>query len=316
MLSLYSLLILMVVTSCDKTEYFDIEQYEKMIYIVSGTNNVDEEEFSYSKEENVRYVSFSTSGSKPVEEDVHIELETDTELLPKFNKYTFDEDEEKFAKVLNPDFYRIESYKLTLKKGENTGLLPVYIKSEVLAGLSPDSIFMIPLSIKSVSAYKIQEDKRNVLMRIRTRNEFATTGKTTYYSLKGYRLDTVGTTYNNVLLTSTSKVMVPLSNNEVRIFIANNNVDTDKLTSINNNALRLKISEDGKVIIERYARENKLLEVQQLSSPLDEPNFPYLNIYDKERKRFMLYYRYRTRASDSEDWGRWYYLQEDLRRLE
>lgn len=315
---LSGMLILLTLVSCNKEEFFDKELYQKMIYIVSGQYNVDAEEFSFEEKESVRNISFSSSGSEDIDQDIIIDVKPDDVLLPIYNKANFDQDEQKFAKILNPAYYKLGSNQVILKKGEPNVSLPVFMTASQMEKLSPDSIYFIPLKISNVSHYTVNEKKKNVLFRVQTSNRYAQTKKKTFYSLKGYKIDTVGNTVNNVLMTSTSKQMLPLSKNEVRIYIGNTNLTAPTVPNIKRNALVLKINENNSVNIRAYEESEAGLMVQQLARPADEPDFVYLNTYvpTKDKERFLLYYRYKTYDTLSKQWSRWFYMKEDLRKLE
>ena len=63
-------------------------------------------------------------------------------------------------------------------------LLPIKIRPE---GLSPDSLYMIPLKLTGVSAYEINPKKSRVLYQIVLENDFASEKDNTLMSMRGTR---------------------------------------------------------------------------------------------------------------------------------
>ena len=117
------------------------------------------------REREYGYVSVCCGGTEHVKQDVTIELELDDQILAQYNKINFDIEESKFAKELKSDRYNIPTYRTVLKADseDNYALLPITVNPD---GLSPDSIYMIPLRIKSISNYEINPDKQQVLYQV------------------------------------------------------------------------------------------------------------------------------------------------------
>ena len=140
------LLTLTGITGCNEDEQFEGELYKKVIYLLSDDNKAFQSVHEFGKE-STGYVSVCCGGTEHVKQDVTIELEPDDQILAQYNKINFDIEESKFAKELKSDRYNIPTYRTVLKADseDNYALVPISVNPE---GLSPDSIYMIPLRIK------------------------------------------------------------------------------------------------------------------------------------------------------------------------
>ena len=64
-------------------EFFAVERYEKMIYIISDkSNNIFDAEYELTGEDiSMKTLPLAVSGSNPIDSDVHVMLEHDPEIL-------------------------------------------------------------------------------------------------------------------------------------------------------------------------------------------------------------------------------------------
>ena len=102
---------------------------------------------------------------------------------------------------------------VTLKAGspDTYNVMPIQVKPE---GLSPDSIYLIPLRIKSVSAYSVNPDKSQVLYQVQMKNLYARTDEATIYNAAG-KLQKEGESERDA---AASQTFHPLTKNSFRIF--------------------------------------------------------------------------------------------------
>lgn len=282
----------MGIFSCQNgDEYFAIERYEKMIYIVSDKdNNIFSAEYELTgTEESVKALPFAVSGSNPIDQDVHLTVEYDPDILQKYNETNFLDETNKYARELKASNYTMSTQSVEIKVGADPGYevgkLPISIKEEVLEKLSVDSTYFISFRLKEASPYPINESKKNVLYRIYKKNIYASQKKDTYYNGMGYIDDGYF---------STSKKVTPLAYNAIRAYVGAevfSNEDTEQM--ILNKAMRITVDADNKVTISPY-REESTLKVELLT-PSDNPDdnsYAYRNEYKPDEMRFYLYYRY------------------------
>lgn len=310
-IGLYLLLIGSISVSCNENEIFEKEQYKKVLYLLSNSDQVFTEAYSLNNEESVRYLSIGCGGSNLNEEEVKIELELDTVLLKKYNKSNFDIDTASFARLLPADRYKLDSMTVTFPAycKDSYVKVPITVRAE---GLSPDSTYFIPLAIKKVSKYEVNPEKFNVLYRVAIENDYAEQITPTYYQMKGTSLNET-TALTQVI--SGTKPIQPLTKNKIRVFVGAAVLQTSvsKVPDIRKNAIVVQVNADSTLTITPYGT----IDVQQLSAPA-------LNIYEdngKEDRRFLLYYRYRTLTTPATGttpavYSGWFTIKETLKRLE
>ncbi|WP_029905308.1 DUF1735 domain-containing protein [Prevotella sp. 10(H)] len=306
--------------ACDDYGQYEKEMYEKKIYIVSRAENVFSLVCEFDNLDSLHNISISCSGSNKIERDVTVTLEDDTILLPKYNFSNFDIDSTKYARTLSKWRYRFPSMTMTLKAGEEDvyGLLPFYIHPDNLLGLSPDSIYFIPLAIKSVSDYTVNAEKFNALVRIYLKNKYAETQELSYYTMKGF----YGSSPDENLVMNTNKAVSPISPNAIRMYMGTTSPAKPTPELIHKSTIKIEVNADRTVDITPYNPDAGTLEVEQLPIPSDNPDFLYTNIFEeipdkyvknKMNQRFLLYYRYRTMENGS--WSNWTYIREIISRI-
>lgn len=311
---------ILCMTACNEDAQFDKELYKKVVNVLSDEKQVFSVIHDLNKEESTGYISIGCGGTKHIETDVLVELEPDGEALAKYNKLSFDIDESRFARALEPQRYNIPDMTTVLKvdNEDNYATIPVHVRPE---GLSPDSIYLIPLRIKSVSAYEINPDKRTVLYRVLLKNDYAfqsplttytTVGMDVMYMEDGIEIDK----YNSFSLT---RPVVPLTKNSIRCFAGVHTYDLSKLMlgDIQKYAIRITINEDATLTVTPIGT----IQVEMLNS--DDSNF-YIESttsFDKIQK-FYLNYRYRVLkdgcdgSNGDADYDVWHDIEETMTKKE
>lgn len=272
-------------------EFFSVERYEKMIYIVSDKdNNIFTAEYELTgAEETDKTLPFAVSGSNPIEQDVHLTIEYDPDILLKYNESNYLDETNKYARELRTSDYALPMQSVEIKAGVDPGYevgkLPISIKEETLEKLSVDSTYFISFRLKEAGPYPINESKSNVLYRVYKKNAYASQKKDTYYNGMGYIDDGYF---------STSKKVNPLAYNAIRAYVGAevfSNDDTEQV--ILNKAMKITINADNKVTISPYKKESTLkVELLTPSDDPDENSYAYRNEYKPDEQRFYLYYRY------------------------
>jgi hypothetical protein len=323
-MKIFTKILLMIVlitgfSSCrDNYDRFNEELYEKYVYIVSrGAENVFDVVCRLDTTSGEHNVSVSVSGTNEIDKDVTVTFEKDTVLLAKYNYSRYELDSTKYAVELSDRIFNFPSLSLTLKPGniDVYGLLPFNIEPENLALLCPDSAYFIPLTIKSISEYEINENKRNALIRIYPKNRYAEMQTVTYYASKGVYGD--GTEPVDVSIIAPQIPVFPLKVNSIRTFVATQNPATANITVdiINRYSIEVTLTDSDSLIITPYRPEAGLLEIEQLPIPSDAAaGFQYTNHYvelpdayvpGKIDQRFFMHYRWRSREKDTDDWDTW-----------
>lgn len=238
MRSIYKLincfLLLFLFTSCDK-ELLDKEQYQKEIYLVGAYDRVWTTTVNYSDNETETYFTISSSGTLELDQDVHVKVKINEELVNIYNrKYWTILNEDKYYKPLSPDLYRIPSFDNIVIKHEEDILVsvPVFIKT---TNLEIDKSYVIPVEIESTTAYPVNESGRKMLILLKLKNEYSGS-----YQMDGYQTETGG----NPRRIQKVKPIVPTGVNCVRVFYGMNN-DSNEIEEINPKTLLVTILDEN-----------------------------------------------------------------------
>lgn len=293
--------------SCSSDDIYKKEQYKKVIYLLSGSENVYTESYTLNETEPVKYFSIGCGGSNPNEEEVIVTLEPDNVLLDRYNKNNFDY-EHMYAKLLPADRYTIESYTIKIPANNPDQYVKVPVKVRPL-GLSPDTIYFIPLAIKSVSRYEVNDSKYNMLYRVTIENDYARQRVITYYTKKG----TVKNQSNNAeTILAGTKIVQPLTKDKVRMFTGNNTqTQLSTVADIARLAIVVQIKPDNTLDITPYGTA----EVNMLSAPGYNRYDPKVMQGTTVQRILYLYYRYRTKNNDG-SFSAWMEVKESLTRVE
>lgn len=312
--------VMAALASCQK-QYFENELYRKEIYIVSGDNNIAEQEFSYGGDRG--YISVYASGVLENDKELTVTLAHDYEAIAEYNKRNFDQDFDKYALELPQHNYSIENktVKLNPKSGLPYALCAVDI---TIDDLLPDETYFIPLRIESASDYMVSLTKRYVLLQVFMKNAYATTLKSTYYSMGGVSLEGSVDAYGEFtaskapVVINGTKLIVPLSEQSVRILPAAK--VTSKIREIIDWSIRVTVEPDEivefpildmdgqetgnfyqmqKVTLEPYNDSDNAIMIQSIE---DSPC-----AYDPVTRIFYLYYRYKLSGESS-----WFEMSETI----
>jgi hypothetical protein len=268
--------------ACNDDAVFEKEQYKKVVALVSNEDyNVFPVVHDLSGEDVAGYISASVGGSNPSVEDVTLSLVQDNNLVDVYNIGNFDVSVEKYAKVLPSEKFRMESYNLTIPAGQKTGRITIWIRPE---GLSPDTVYFVPLRVNTFTGYEINPDKADVLYKVFFKNYYASTASTTTYNmLAKYSRNMEAFVDIPGLVT-----VHPLSKNKIRLF-AGDITFSANVQKIESSAITVEVLDNGRVKVAAY----KDLDVVQLDGDTEFPNT--YSFYDdgfKVYKQFLLHYRY------------------------
>lgn len=273
--------VLLILSACNDHQVFEDEQYKNVFGFICNSDNIQTQMFSLTNDESTGYISFSMGGSNKTSEDVVINLVGDSTLVNTYNKNTYDQAVASYAKALPKANYDMSSLQCVIKAGETNGTIPVTIRPE---GLSPDTIYFIPLRVESYQKCELNSDKSTLLYRVRIRNKWAKDDGSSVYTMTGLRTE-VGSSEINM---PGSKVMYPLSRNSVRIMAGNESYDSS-IETFNKSGLILQITDNDKVSILPY----RDMKVKQLDGNSDYPNtFAVVTDGYNYYKTFLLHYQY------------------------
>lgn len=283
-------LAMLALTACESFD-FEQEMGQKVICIISDNDLVYTGMHDLNQAESTGYISINCGGSLKIDRDVNVILEYAPEVLQDYNKIKYDIDQSKYAKELPSKYYSIAQMGLTLKADspDTYNVMPIQVKPE---GLSPDSIYLIPLRIKSVSAYSVNPEKFQVLYQVHIKNLYARTDEATIYSASG-NLQTEGDDERGA---AASQTFHPLTKNSFRIFAGIKGYEKNEEV-IKKNGIIVTVNEDNSLTMKPY--DPGFIELASLNE--EQPdyygNYELADVYGgKKRQRFNFKYKYRFKG--------------------
>lgn len=279
-----------VFTSCED-DLLNEEHYKKVIYLKSGDNNI----FTYSHAMNDSitrgYMTVGSGGSMPLDNDVVVTLKLDTAAFNDYNYRLFDLETDKYARLLDSTRYTLPSFDVVIRAGEPaaTAFFPIEVDAN---GLSPDSVYMVPLRIASASGLEINPEKDLILYQLILENQYSSNASRSY-RLKGTKQKDGGALSN---ISVAAKTVLPLARNRVRLFPEVITQST-KLSDIENKSIVLIVDKDNTVRVRPY----KNIQIEQMDGCH----------YNPEQKTFKLFYRYKLPNEST-----WTTVVESLMRVE
>ena len=315
---------LFVLSACNEEDFSAKEFYEYIVYLMSRETRNYQNIYNVSHPYNDRvetlgYISVGCSGSQANPTAITVELELDETPFEEYNNLIDSEDK---ARLLPEDRYFIPSLEAVLPANSVNpyAKLPVWV---MVDGLSPDTMYVIPLAIKSVSGgYQANPEKSTVLYRIVMDNYYADQVVSSFYASKGFNLD--ATTLQPVTGFTRSKVLKPLAKYTIRMFAGvekPEKPETFTLEELEKSAITVTVNQtDNTVEFAPYGS----IEVEKIESEEDWNIYYEMrnNMFDDSvTKFFYLRYRYRTVRTPATEtqpavYNAWNYVQETLRRAE
>lgn len=148
------------------------EQYKKIIYIVNSNDQVFTHQHRISDTLQPMFISLYCSGTVPPEEEIPVVLKLNPEAMAEYNKSSFDEiSYYKHLVMLPEEYYEVPSWKTVIKPGEVYGKLPIHLKT---MNWDPDSVYVLPLSIESVSGnYEVNPKLSTIFYQIELTNNYS-----------------------------------------------------------------------------------------------------------------------------------------------
>ena len=276
--------VMLGIAGCNTNEIFEKELYKKVVALICSDNyNILEDQQELTDGENTTFIAVSCGGTEAVEADVRVTLIPDNTPFNAYNVGMFDVDAKQYAKLLPESKYDIADYHIIIPEGARTGKLDIRIRPD---GLSPDSVYFIPLSIGALSAYEANPKKSSMLFRVLIKNYYAEqkTAGYTYYAMRGFR---------NGVVAQASKQVQPISKNKVRMMAGNISFEAD-VSTFEESAVILQIQPDNHVVVSAY----KDLEVTMDNDP-DFPNIfrTEKDDWGRKHKVFLVAYSYKAGSS-------------------
>ncbi len=146
------------------------EQFEK--YVILTRSGFQERSLDYAVDGIITTdISASVSGTAIIDQDVQVSIKIDEEALAQYNFDKFREDLPLYYTLLPEDTYEMEGKVITIKAGDEYGLLPVKID---LSKLDKLKNYILPVTIISTSNYSVGNPQyTTLLMSVVLKNGFS-----------------------------------------------------------------------------------------------------------------------------------------------
>lgn len=201
--------LLVFISACDVNKPTTDELYIKQIYLVNAQNVVYKRDVKYSSEPQQTSFSVATGGSTLIDRDVLVAFDLDNQQA--IENYNW-----KYIPIGNPTYRSLESAMYTFPESTvieaNNVYKEVFFTLFATDGLQCDSLYSIPISIKSVSEYEINKTSPVLLFTLNLVNNYDGN-----YIVNGTDTDV----WNNVEAYSNTRVVKATGEFSVRVLHKN-----------------------------------------------------------------------------------------------
>lgn len=259
---LYSMFFsLFLSTGCQEQDMLGMEHYIKQVYIVGSgeEGHLLSRKVDLSEAEAEISTAVYVSGSLLPDKDVDVELEEDFSAVDEYNKKYKSEKDIQY-RAMPQDLYKIESMHVVVPAGNAQSLIPIKIMT---TGLHCDSLYVIPLKIKSCSEYQVTDPNNTVLISVSTYNKYSGN-----YNYEGEK---------DGIAFSLLRTAVAVNANTIRIY----NSGVENIENVANEGVTFSINEDNSLTITGW--EN--IHILEGSG-----------MYDSEKKTFTVDFKYKDSA--------------------
>lgn len=221
-----------IFAGCKEQNMMEMEHYIKQVFLVGSGEEGDLLVRNVSLSEKESYISTAVciSGSLAPEQDVHIVLEEDKTGIDNYNQKYKAEKDVKYQ-TLPSENYEITNKEPIIKAGEVQAIVSIRINPQ---GLHCDSLYAIPLKIKSCNEYPLAEPDGIVLLGVSTYN--------LYSGSYNYNGEKDGIAFN-LLRTATA-----VDSNTIRIYNSGNEI----LDNVKNEGVKISINTDNSLTIQGW----------------------------------------------------------------
>lgn len=291
-----------------ETYDFNQEQYKNEIYLQQNTEGILETQCIDMSAEHTKQGAFinvvvNVGGSQRATTDMPVSLVPTDSMFHVYNKSNFDIDSTRFAKLLPAACYEATNLKGVLKAGQSQLTFPIRLKN--LEMLSPDSIYFLNYKIDENASAPVNNKKKQVLVRIHWKNEYASTQ--TMYDYAYNRCSVIDLVEGKTFRSTNTLRSFPLTPTKVRMTAGNEDFGDYKKAAP-------QIKEKSIVITVGKQLETDPLKYQITIEPLDKKQMEVIMLtpigefdntfyYNKQEalgggiatyyKEFRVHYKYR-----------------------
>lgn len=238
---LYPIILLSIIFgSCNYENPLDTEQYEKTVYLIGASNNLQTKTLSYSSEPQNTFISVGVSGSLLIENDVTVGLSSHNSVIGWYNTKFKYLPTDLHYQVLDAGFYNIPSYNVILEAGNSYAKLPIEVNTE---GMHCDSLYALTFKIESSSDYMVNRTDSALILSFNLVNAYSGN-----YIFNGIRqqLDGNGNVTALTSISNTLRTFKATDANSVRFY---HEQQAETVANIKNYGIVLKMNANNNVSV-------------------------------------------------------------------
>lgn len=158
-----------VAASCDMESPMDMDLYPQKVYIVDAVNTIVNRDLDIGNDPDTVTVSVAVSGSRPSDRDVTVQLVEQPDAIPYYNSRELSAEVTQYQHLPAAN-YSYPQEQMTIKAGQVYGTFPIVIRP---GELHCDSLYMLPLRLKSSSSYELTQEDTVALVKINMVNGYS-----------------------------------------------------------------------------------------------------------------------------------------------
>jgi len=166
---LFPLSLALLLIGCDAESPMDKDLYPQSVYIVGAKDKIVNRDVNIGNDQDTISISVAVSGSRDSQQDLIVSIAEDPNAIETYNTKELSAQAVHYRKLAN-GIYQYPLENLSIKAGTVYNTYPIYIKP---ASLHCDSLYMIPLKIKSTSAYTLNKTDTIALVKINLVNKYS-----------------------------------------------------------------------------------------------------------------------------------------------
>lgn len=155
--------------ACDTESPMDMDLYPQKVYIVDAVNTIVNRDLDIGNDPDTVTVSVAVSGSRPSDRDVTVQLVEQPDAVAYYNSRELSAEVTQYQH-LPAGSYSYPQEEITIKAGQVYGTFPIVIKPGLL---HCDSLYMLPLKLKSASSYEMTQEDTVALVKINLANDYS-----------------------------------------------------------------------------------------------------------------------------------------------
>lgn len=225
-----------LLAGCDAESPMDMDLYPPKVYIVGAVNKIVNRDLHIGNDPDTISVSVAVSGSRPSGQNVTVQLVEQPDAIAYYNSRELSSEVTHYQQLPASNYSYPEEH-LTIKAGQVYGTFPIVIKPYQL---HCDSLYMLPLKLKSTSSYELTQKDTIVLVRVNLVNSYSGV-----YYMDGVIRNT-GNPTDTLVYKMVRNLKATDNGNTVRMYHYNNEFsEGDKIDYRPTHAFRITVNADN-----------------------------------------------------------------------